>query len=138
MVFTEFKIAIAAHTVATMLVLIIGKVVLVVNKLSILRRFDDVSWRLFAFGQNWIFALFVVYTTAVEVITLFGPTPGQLFSAFFRYHPAKMLVGEQLWRSGRKLDDQLPLERRRLRYGVDKGRPICFDVRDKSDARVVM
>ena len=138
MALAEFKIEVSTHAVATMLALVIGKVVLVVDKLAMMRRFDgrplvypilfksimysvfvlvvrllehwvpalidtgsvvaatdhlanETAWRLFAFGQIWIFVLFVVYTTAVEVMTLFGLTARQLLAVFFRDHPTSML-----------------------------------------------
>ncbi len=139
MVLAEFRIQISAHAVATMLALVVGKVVLVVNKLPILSWLDgkpltypivfkatiysvfvlmlrllehwfpalvetgsavlatehllaETAWRLFAMGQIWIFVLFVIYVTATEVIVLFGMTAGQLFIAFFKKHPATMVV----------------------------------------------
>ncbi len=137
MVLKEFDILVSAHAVATVLALVVGKVVLVVDKLPLLRRFDGkpliypilfksavytlfvlivrllehwlpglidtaslagamdymsehVVWRMFFMGQIWIFVLFIFYTTAVEFISLFALTSGQLFTAFFRQHPATM------------------------------------------------
>ena len=137
MVLEEFKIPTSAHAVATMLALVVGKVVLVVNKLPMLRWFDgkpltypivfkatvyssfvliirllehwipalfetgsvmlatdhlltETVWRFFAMGQIWIFVLFIFYVAATEIISLFGMTAGELVTAFFREHPAKM------------------------------------------------
>lgn len=142
MVLQEFEIQTSAHAVATMLALVVGKVVLVVNKLPVLRWMDgnpltypilfkatiysvfvliirlleywfpalvetgsavlatehllaETAWRIFAMGQIWIFVLFVVYVTATEVIALFGMTAGQLFIAFFKEHPAEMVVANR-------------------------------------------
>ena len=53
---------------------------------------DGVTWRLFWMGQIWIFVLFVVYTTAAEIIALFGLTSGQLFRAFFHQRPSNMAM----------------------------------------------
>lgn len=145
MVLTEFEIHVSAHAVATVLALVVGKVVLVVNKLSLLKRFDDrpliypilfkstvytafvlmvrllehwlpglidtgsltgaadylvehVVLRIFIMGQIWIFVLFIVYTTAVEFISLFALTSSQLFTAFFRQRPATNVAGDMLGR----------------------------------------
>ena len=138
MVLKEFEIPASAHAVATVLALIVGKVVLVVNKLPQLRRLDGkpliypvffkatvysvfvlmvrllehwvpalieagsflqatdevishVAWRIFAMGQIWIFVLFVIYIAVAEIIALFGLTSGQLMTAFFKQHPAKIV-----------------------------------------------
>ena len=53
---------------------------------------DGVAWHLFWTGQIWIFVLFVVYTTAAEIIALFGLTSSQLFQVFFHQHPSNMAM----------------------------------------------
>ena len=139
MVLEQFEIHISTHAVATVLALLVGKVVLVVNKMPLLRKLDGkpliypivfkaavysvfvlllrllehwipglfetgsiagatghlmdgVAWHLFWTGQIWIFVLFVVYTTAAEIIALFGLTSSQLFQVFFHQHPSNMAM----------------------------------------------
>ncbi len=53
---------------------------------------EGVAWRLFWMGQIWIFVLFVFYTTAAEIIALFGLTSGQLFRAFLHQQPPNMAM----------------------------------------------
>ena len=140
MILEENKIQGSVHMVATVLALVIGKVVLVVNKLSLLQRFNEkpllipilfkstfftaivtmvrllehwvpalmktgapgsatqfviehIVWRYFAVGEIWIFVCFLVYTTAVEVLSLFGFNARQLMKAFLHEHPSKMMPG---------------------------------------------
>lgn len=50
-----------------------------------------VAWRIFAMGQIWIFVLFVIYIAVAAIIALFGMTSGQLMTAFFKQHPAKIV-----------------------------------------------
>jgi hypothetical protein len=139
MVLEQFEIHVSTHAVATILALLVGKVVLVVDKMPLLRKLDrqpllypilfkaafysvfvlllrllehwipglietgsiagatghlmdGVTWRLFWMGQIWIFVLFVVYTTAAEIIAVFGLTSGQLFRAFFHQRPSNMAM----------------------------------------------
>ena len=141
MVLRDFEITFSAYAFATTLALVIGKVVLVVNKLSVLRKFDGkpliypilfksvvytlfvfavrllehwipgliesgniaganafivehVNWRLFSVAQIWVFVLFVVYTTAVEFISIFGLTSRQLLTAFFHEHPTSIRTAD--------------------------------------------
>ena len=137
MVLEQFEVHVSTHAVATVLALLVGKVVLVVNKMPLLRKLDGqpliypiafkaavysvfvqllrllehwvpglfetgsiagatshltdgVEWQQFWMGQIWMIVLFVVYTTATEIIALFGLSSGQLFRMFFHQHPSNM------------------------------------------------
>ena len=48
-----------------------------------------ISFNVVAFTTSMVLTEFKI---AIAAHT--GPTPGLLFSAFFRHHPAKMLMGE--------------------------------------------
>jgi hypothetical protein len=138
LILEENQIQVPAHAVATVLALVIGKVVLVVGKMPLLQRFDEkplfypilfkatvytafvtvvrllehwipaliktgapgsatqfviehVIWRYFAVGEIWIFVCFLVYTTAAEVISLFGFDGRQLMRVFFHEHPSRII-----------------------------------------------
>ncbi|HEX2888596.1 hypothetical protein [Vineibacter terrae] len=126
----DYLIQVSGFLVATTGALIVGKVVLVADKMPFLRRYDDAplirpilfktivytmlvfiarlleafvhyvaqggavggggfiddtlgsfSWYRFSATQIWIFVLFLIYVTAVELNTLLGD--GELFKIFF-------------------------------------------------------
>jgi hypothetical protein len=138
LILEENQIQVPAHAVATVLALVVGKVVLVVGKMPLLKWFDEkpllypilfkttvytifvtvvrllehwvpaliktgvpgsatqfviehVIWRYFAVGEIWIFVCFLVYTTAAEVIYLFGFDGRQLMKVFFHEHPSRII-----------------------------------------------